>query len=89
MRSIALGLELEEKFFDNLIHEQWHNLRLLNYPSIPTALLRGEGQARAGAHSDYGTLTFVFQDRVGGLQVQNPHTKQYHPATPIVSRLIY
>ncbi|PVG04208.1 Clavaminate synthase-like protein [Serendipita vermifera] len=88
MRSIAIGLELEEKFFDNLIHEQYHNLRLLNYPSIPTTALREEGQARAGAHSDYGTLTFVFQDRVGGLQVQNPHTKQYHPATPIGGTIV-
>lgn len=85
MRSIAVGLGLEESFFDKRIEEQYHNLRLLNYPSIRTELLQGEGQARAGAHSDYGTLTFVFQDSVGGLQVQNPHTKQYHPATPIVS----
>lgn len=84
MRSIAVGLELEENFFDERINEQYHNLRLLNYPSIKAELLRREGQARAGAHSDYGTLTFVFQDGVGGLQVQNPHTKQYHPATPIV-----
>jgi isopenicillin N synthase-like dioxygenase len=85
MKSIAVGLGLEESFFDKQIDEQYHNLRLLNYPSIRTELLQGEGQARAGAHSDYGTLTFVFQDNVGGLQVQNPHTKQYHPATPIVS----
>ncbi|KIM26349.1 hypothetical protein M408DRAFT_330697 [Serendipita vermifera MAFF 305830] len=88
MRSIATGLELEENFFDDKIHEQYHNLRLLNYPSIRTELLRAEGQARAGAHSDYGTLTFVFQDSVGGLEVQNPHTKQYHPATPIPGTIV-
>ena|SRR6267154_2499426 len=34
--------------------------------------------------SDYGTLTLLFQDSVGGLEVQNPHTKHYQPATPIV-----
>jgi isopenicillin N synthase-like dioxygenase len=84
MRSIATGLQLGESFFDNQINEQSHNLRLLNYPSIRSELLKREGQARAGAHSDYGTLTFVFQDNVGGLEVQNPHTKHYHPATPIV-----
>lgn len=84
MRSIASGLGLDEAFFDDKIDEQYHNLRLLHYPPIETEILKREGQARAGAHSDYGTLTFVFQDSVGGLQVQNPHTKQYHPATPIV-----
>lgn len=51
MRAIALGLDLEETFFDHKIHEQYHNLRLLSYPSIRTNLLRKEGQARAGAHS--------------------------------------
>jgi isopenicillin N synthase-like dioxygenase len=25
---------------------------------------------RCGTHSDYGTLTFLFQDKVGGLEVQ-------------------
>lgn len=51
MRAIALGLQLEESFFDKLIDEQCHNLRLLSYPPIRTNLLEKEGQARAGAHS--------------------------------------
>jgi isopenicillin N synthase-like dioxygenase len=51
MRSIALGLDLEEKFFDKMIHDQCHNLRLLSYPPIQRTLLEGEGQARAGAHT--------------------------------------
>jgi isopenicillin N synthase-like dioxygenase len=51
MRSIALGLDLEERFFDEKIQEQSHNLRLLSYPPIKRALLDNEGQARAGAHS--------------------------------------
>ena len=64
MRSIALGLRLDESFFDDKIHEQYHNLRLLSYPPIKRQLLSGDGQARAGAHSDYGTLTLLFQDSV-------------------------
>lgn len=75
MRSIAIGLHLEETYFDDKIQEQvgasdptwpiaqrplqYHNLRLLSYPPIRTDLLKKDGQARAGAHSDYGTLTFV------------------------------
>ncbi|KZT74403.1 Clavaminate synthase-like protein [Daedalea quercina L-15889] len=88
MRAIALGLDLEESFFDDKINEQYHNLRLLNYPPIRRHLLEQEGQARAGAHSDYGTLTLLFQDSVGGLEVQNPHTKQYQPATPIPGTIV-
>lgn len=88
MKSIALGLNLEESFFDDKINEQWHNLRLLSYPPIKTSLLRNERQARAGAHSDYGTLTLLFQDSVGGLEVQNPHTKHYQPARPIPDTIV-
>lgn len=51
MRSIALGLDLQESFFDQKIDQRYHNLRLLSYPSIRTKLLSHEGQARAGAHS--------------------------------------
>ncbi|KAF8138387.1 hypothetical protein EV363DRAFT_1427310 [Boletus edulis] len=64
MRSVALGLDLPECFFDQKIDQQHHNLRLLSYPSIRTKLLSQEGQARAGAHSDYGTITLLFQDSV-------------------------
>jgi isopenicillin N synthase-like dioxygenase len=51
MRSIAVGLDLDEMYFKDKINEQQHNLRLLSYPPIETSLLRKEGQARAGAHS--------------------------------------
>ncbi|KAH9943282.1 Clavaminate synthase-like protein [Epithele typhae] len=88
MRSIALGLRLEESFFDNKINEQYHNLRLLSYPPIKTSLLKKEGTARAGAHSDYGTLTLLFQDQVGGLEVQNPHTGQFQAATPVPGTIV-
>ncbi|PCH41193.1 Clavaminate synthase-like protein [Wolfiporia cocos MD-104 SS10] len=88
MRAIAIGLDLDELFFEDKIHEQYHNLRLLNYPPIRRQLLQQEGQARAGAHSDYGTLTLLFQDSVGGLEVQNPHTKRFQPATPIPGTIV-
>ncbi|KAL5530588.1 hypothetical protein ACEPAF_6846 [Sanghuangporus sanghuang] len=88
MSSIALGLSLNERFFDDKINEQYHNLRLLSYPPVKTEILRQEGQARAGAHSDYGTLTLLFQDSVGGLEVQNPHTGEFHPAVPIPGTIV-
>lgn len=51
LRAVALGLEMDEKFFDPLADEAWHTLRLLNYPPVAKKLLQAEGQARAGAHS--------------------------------------
>ncbi|KAF8969503.1 Clavaminate synthase-like protein [Flammula alnicola] len=88
MRSIALGLDLKEHFFDEQIDEKCHNMRLLSYPPVKTGLLQHEGQARAGAHSDYGTLTLLFQDSVGGLEVQSPHTGEFIPAVPIPDTIV-
>lgn len=88
LRSVALGLGMDEGYFDPLADEAWHTLRLLNYPPVAKKLLEQEGQARAGAHSDYGSLTFVFQDDVGGLQVQDPHSGNYIPATPIPGTIV-
>ena len=38
---------------------------------------------------DYGTLTLVFQNNVGGLEVQNPHTKRFQPVKPIVRLVLH
>lgn len=64
LRAIAIGLDLPPDFFDDKCHEEWHTLRLLHYPPTPTDSLNGGG-SRAGAHTDYGSLTLLFQDNVG------------------------
>ena len=43
-------------------------LRLLHYPAVNTETLL-PGQVRCGEHVDYGSITLLFQDRSGGLQV--------------------
>ncbi|KAF9076957.1 Clavaminate synthase-like protein [Rhodocollybia butyracea] len=86
MRSIALGLDLSESFFDHKIDQQCHNLRLVSYPPMKRVSLEREGQARGGTHSDYGTLTLLFQ--VGGLEVMNAHTGTFIPVTPIPGTIV-
>ncbi len=49
------------------------NLRLLHYPACEKAEINEKdalGQKRAGVHTDYGTITLLAQEAVGGLQVQ-------------------
>jgi isopenicillin N synthase-like dioxygenase len=70
MRLFALGLDLPETFFDDKIDRHISRLRLRNYPAQNTRPL--PGQLRAGAHSDYGSLTILAaEDRPGGLQACN------------------
>ncbi len=71
MALMAIGLGLPDDAFVTAIDRHTSALRLLHYPD--TADLDVEpSQLRAGAHSDYGTLTLLRQDDApGGLQVRD------------------
>ncbi|HMN82029.1 MAG TPA: 2-oxoglutarate and iron-dependent oxygenase domain-containing protein, partial [Burkholderiaceae bacterium] len=70
MRIFATGLDLPEAHFDPLIDRHISRLRVRNYPAQTSPPM--PGQIRAGAHSDYGSLTILAtEDRPGGLQVCN------------------
>ena len=68
MRLAALGLGIEETFFDDKVDRSIGTMRLNYYPRQHRAPL--PGQLRAGAHTDYGGLTILYgEDVPGGLQV--------------------
>jgi len=67
MSLLARGLGLPPGYFTQLIDQSPDALRAINYPARDTPPL--PGQLRAGAHTDYGTLTILRQDEVGGLEV--------------------
>jgi isopenicillin N synthase-like dioxygenase len=70
MRLFALALDQPEMFFDDKIDKHISRLRVRNYP-VPQVPPQ-PGQLRAGAHSDYGSLTILkTEDKPGGLQVYN------------------
>jgi isopenicillin N synthase-like dioxygenase len=70
MEGIALSLGLEASYFaDRYTADPLILFRIFNYPSRPAP----EGQDvlwGVGEHSDYGLLTILWQDDVGGLQVK-------------------
>ena len=66
-RLIAEALEVEDEFFVKLHTGENVTLRLLHYPEVPAT---PSDQLGAGAHTDYGMLTLLFQRGVGGLEVQ-------------------
>lgn len=83
MRAIAVAMDLDEKFFDGFTNVGDNTLRLLHYPEVRKDVFKiNPGQVRAGAHSDYGSITLLFQDQRGGLQVKSP-TGVFVDATPI------
>ena len=71
MSAIALGLGLAETYFDEYTRIGDNTLRLLHYPSVAKSVFeRNKGQVRAGEHTDFGSITLLFQDTRGGLQVR-------------------
>lgn len=73
MAGLALGLGLPERYFhDHGTADPLLLLRLFNYPS--RAVPEGStAQWGVGEHTDYGYLTILWQDDVGGLQVKTEH----------------
>ncbi|RYZ07876.1 MAG: isopenicillin N synthase family oxygenase [Comamonadaceae bacterium] len=70
MRIFAVALGLPEHHFDDKVDKHISRLRVRNYPAQEQA--PQPGQIRAGAHSDYGSLTILYaEDKPGGLQVCN------------------
>ena len=44
-------------------------MRIHNYPAMPPGSVIKPGQLRCGEHTDFGSITLLFADRLGGLQV--------------------
>ncbi|KAI5465665.1 hypothetical protein BGZ63DRAFT_348835 [Mariannaea sp. PMI_226] len=88
MRAIAVGMGLDETFFDSFVDVGDNTLRLLHYPTVKSEVFKiNPGAVRAGEHSDYGSITLLFQDNRGGLQVKSP-TGQFVDATPIEDTVV-
>ena len=69
MRVVALGLGIDEHFFDDKIDKHITAMRLNFYPEVKEP--PKPGQLRGGEHTDYGLLTILNGENVpGGLQVQ-------------------
>jgi isopenicillin N synthase-like dioxygenase len=78
VHSIARGFGLADTCFDTEFERPTEFLRLLHYwPQEPEEDLYG-----AAPHTDYGFLTLVAQDVVGGLEVRG-RDNQWIPAPPI------
>ena len=70
MEGLALSLDLAVSYFaDRYTADPLILFRIFNYPSRPAP---ADVRWGVGEHSDYGLLTILWQDDVGGLQVKTP-----------------
>lgn len=77
-RAISVSLGLAPDSLDRFFDDPTVFLRLLHYPPQPAE----EGLFGSAPHTDYGFITLLAQDEVGGLEVKNKDG-EWIPAPPI------
>ncbi len=84
---LALSLKLEQNYFQQFTSKSQSSMRILHYPPYQIhepAKNIGDG---IGAHIDYGFLTILAQDAIGGLEVRNA-ANEWIPAPHIPGTFI-
>jgi isopenicillin N synthase-like dioxygenase len=80
---IAAGMDFEgiaEVFKEFTANDAGASVRLLHYPPDKG---NDKNQLGAGAHTDFGAITLLLQDEVGGLQVWDYVGKEWRDVEPV------
>jgi len=85
LQGFALGLGLERQFFLRTSDQPMSRAAFTYYPPQDAAL--GQNQFGVAPHTDFGVLTVLCQDDVGGLQVQHADGTWFE-APPVPGSLV-
>jgi isopenicillin N synthase-like dioxygenase len=86
MRAIAVSLKQPENYFDEPFGDTpaWMG-KLVHYVG---GVVEAAGDQGVGSHADYGFVTLLLQDDVGGLEVLPPGASAWAPVEPIPEALV-
>lgn len=85
LSGIALALDLPAAFFEPAVTDPLARGSLIHYPPRPAASTTT--QFGVGAHTDFGLVTLLWQDGVGGLEVQGLDG-HWLPVPPVPGTLV-
>ncbi|WP_340600947.1 isopenicillin N synthase family dioxygenase [Acinetobacter sp. HZNU-JH01] len=80
LNAMSHAIGLPQNYFEHCLKDSLCFFRLIHYP--PTLDNTDKASFNAGTHTDYGCVTILAQDEIGGLQVQDVHG-QWIDAPPI------
>ncbi len=87
LSGLAVGLGLPERYFEEpFAHAPAWMGKLVHY--VGGGIVPGAGSQGVGAHADYGFITLLLQDSVGGLEVQPYGQDQWIEVEPIEGALV-
>jgi isopenicillin N synthase-like dioxygenase len=90
LRALAVGLGMDDEDYLLNFHDGHSNqVSLRHYMPIAAAEIETNQKERLAAHTDFGSVTMLFQDDCGGLEVECPgQPGKYISATPIENALV-
>lgn len=86
LSAIAVSLHLEPDHFDPAFEgtPAWMG-KLVHYVG---GVVKAAGNQGVGSHADYGFVTLLLQDNVGGLEVLPPGAEEWIPVQPLEGALV-
>lgn len=85
LEALAIGLDFPSDFFQQLFQDNKSELRLNHYPACEAATIR-KGAMRISEHTDFGTVTLLFQDSVGGLEIEDQSCRGAYFPVPCLDK---
>ncbi|OTP71746.1 isopenicillin N synthase family dioxygenase [Caballeronia sordidicola] len=86
LRAVAVSLDIDEAFFTDKYTKRMQRTQMVYYP--PQAPKSDADQFGVAPHTDYGCITLLWQDNLGGLQVKELATDSWIDAPPIPGTLV-
>ena len=84
LKAVAWSLGINPDFFRDKYHKPLQRTQTIYYPASQS---NREGEFGVAPHSDYGCITLLYQDGVGGLQVLN-RQDEWIQAPPVSGALV-
>ena len=83
MQALSIGLKLESESLTQLCVRSATDLRLNHYPAIHIRDPRDGAVSRISPHTDFGIISLLLQDGVGGLEIEGrAHPGFFVPVEP-------
>jgi isopenicillin N synthase-like dioxygenase len=76
LECLAIALGLPKTQFTSQHNRglpNFDNFELMHYPALPPQCVQEMPRHRISPHTDWGSITLLFQQDIGGLQVRPPH----------------